>query len=274
MIQLLADSGPSTTQPATQICSGAPLLTNPIPVNFCDLNQDSLISSAVAILITMAIVFAVAARLRSGRPGKLQMILELGLDYVKGLVKESVEDGGDFIVPLAATIGLYILVANWLDVLPLTRPLQPANADVNQTFAMSIVVILVVQAYSFKVQGVRGYFRRFTKPFEFGWGLRAVFVPLNIIEEVVKPVTLALRLFGNVFAGLVMVELLAELPVFLAWAPVGIWKAFDVIFIGAIQAFIFMLLTIIYFGMAREGLEEEHQHGGAASMRAATKEAS
>ncbi|MBV8195661.1 MAG: F0F1 ATP synthase subunit A [Candidatus Dormibacteraeota bacterium] len=273
MIGLLADSGPSTTQPTTSICSAPPLLQNPIPINYCHVNQDSLISSGVAILITMVLVFAVAARVSTGRPGKLQMVLEFLFDYIKGLIKESVSEGGDFIIPLAATIALYILIANWLDVFPLTRPVQPANADVNQTFAMAIVVILIVQGYSLRVQGVRGYFRRFTKPFEFNWAIRAVFVPLNIVEEVVKPVTLALRLFGNVFAGLVMVELLAELPVFLAWLPVGGWKVFDVIFIGAIQAFIFMLLTIIYFGMAREGLDEEHHHG-ASLERAATREAS
>lgn len=273
MTALLAASGPSTTQPTTAICNAPPILQNPIPISYCHVNQDSLISSGVAIAITLVIVFAVAARLRTGRPGKLQMVLELFFDYVRGLIKESVDQGGDFIIPLAATIGLYILVANWIDVFPLTRPIQPANADINQTFAMAIVVILIVQAYSLRVLGLRGYLRRFTKPFEFNWVIRTVFVPLNIIEEVVKPVTLALRLFGNVFAGLVMVELLAELPVFLAWAPVGIWKVFDVIFIGAIQAFIFMLLTIIYFGMAREGLEEEHQHA-AVLQRAATREAS
>jgi F-type H+-transporting ATPase subunit a len=126
----------------------------------------------------------------------------------------------------------------------------------------------VVQAYSIKVQGIRGYVRRFTKPFEFNWVVRAVFIPLNIIEEVVKPITLSLRLFGNIFAGLVMVDLLSELPVFLAWVPVTAWKLFDVFFIGTIQAFIFMLLTVIYFGMAREGLEEEGHHAKPAGAHA------
>ena len=130
------------------------------------------------------------------------------------------------------------------------------------------VVIVVVQAYSLKVLGIRGYLRRFTKPFEFNWLIRAVFVPLNLIEEVVKPITLSLRLFGNIFAGLVMVELLSQLPVFLAWVPVTAWKLFDVFFIGTIQAFIFMLLTVIYFGMAREGLEEEGHTGAQAGARA------
>jgi F-type H+-transporting ATPase subunit a len=264
---LLADSGPTVTQPTTAICNSPPLLTNPIPISACDLNQDTLISSALAIAVTLAIVAVVASRVRPDRPGKLQMVLELFLDYVKNLVHDSVGKSADFIIPIAATIGLYILVANWIAFIPLARPFQPAAADINQTLAMAVVVVLVVQVYSFRVQGFRGYFRRFTKPFEFNWAIRAVFIPLNIIEEVVKPITLSLRLFGNIFAGLVMVELLSQLPIFLAWLPVAIWKVFDVLFIGGIQAFIFMLLTVIYFEMAREGLEEGH-HGAQAAAAA------
>ncbi len=265
---LLADSGPTVTQPTTAICNSPPLLTNPIPISSCDLNQDTLISSALAIIVTLIIVFAVARHVRPGRPGKLQMVLEWFLSYVKNLVHDSVGEGSDFIIPIAATIGLYILVANWIAFIPLARPFQPAAADINQTLAMAVVVVGVVQAYSLRVLGVRGYFRRFTKPFEFNWAIRVVFIPLNIIEEVVKPITLSLRLFGNIFAGLVMVELLSQLPIFLAWLPVAIWKVFDVLFIGGIQAFIFMLLTVIYFEMAREGLEEEGHHGAQAAVAA------
>jgi F-type H+-transporting ATPase subunit a len=262
---LLAATGPQVSQPTTALCNSPPLLTNPITISACDLNQDTLISSALAIAVTLIIVFAVVQHLRPGRPGKLQMVLELFLGYVKDLVRGSVGEGSDFIIPIAATIGLYILVANWIAFLPLAHPLQPAAADLNQTLAMAVVVVLVVQAYSVRVLGVRGYFRRFTKPFEFNWAFRIVFIPLNLIEEVVKPITLSLRLFGNIFAGLVMVELLSQLPIFLAWLPVAIWKVFDVLFIGAIQAFIFMLLTVIYFEMAREGLEEEGHHGAQAA---------
>ncbi len=93
------------------------------------------------------------------------------------------------------------------------------------------------------------------------------YTPLNIIEELAKPLTLALRLFGNIFGGLVMLFVLATLvpqiplpfvPVLLSTVLVVAWKLFDVLFIGLIQAFIFMLLTIIYFGMARQGAHEEH----------------
>jgi F-type H+-transporting ATPase subunit a len=229
---------------------------------YCAFTVDTLVSSAVAIVVTLAIAFFIASRLRPGVPGKLQMVLEFLVGYTRGLVGETVAKDATFIIPIAATIGLYILVANWLDFFPLGfSPLvRPANADLNQTLAMAVVVILIVQWYSIRVLGLGGYLRRFTRPFDMHPLVRAAFVPLNIIEEIVKPVTLSLRLFGNIFAGVLMVYLLTLLPAFVAWAPVMAWKFFDVFFVGTIQAFIFMLLTIIYFGHAREGLEEHEVH--------------
>ena len=210
-----------------------------------------------------------ARRLSSGVPGKLQMVMEFLLDYARGMIRDSVDEDAMFILPIAATIALYILIANWIDFFPSPSHLFfPANADLNQTLAMSMVVILIVQWYSIKVQGIGGYLRRFTKPFELPLLVRILFIPLNIIEEVVKPITLALRLFGNIFAGLLMVYLLTLLPIFISPVFVAGWKFFDVFFVGTIQAFIFMLLTIIYFGMAREGLEE-HGHGSPAAAKEA-----
>jgi F-type H+-transporting ATPase subunit a len=265
-MMFLAEAPPGT-HPTVSVCGAW----------YCTFNYDSLISSALAIVITLLVGFIVAYRLSHGVPGKLQLLFEFLLDYVRGLIRESVGEGGAFIVPLAMTIGFYILIANWLDFFPLAGPVHPANADLNQTLAMALVVIIVVQAYSLRVLGVRGYFRRFTKPFEMALPIRILFIPLNVIEEIVKPVTLSLRLFGNIFAGTLMVYLLGLLISYVAslvptGLPAGVfgvvltpiaevlliaWKAFDIFFVGSIQAFIFTLLTIIYFGMAREGLEEE-----------------
>jgi F-type H+-transporting ATPase subunit a len=272
---ILAAESPGT-HPTINLCSGS---------TWCQLNSDTLISSGIAIVITLIVGFAVARRLSTGRPGKLQMVFELFLNYVQGMVRTTVSSEAMFIVPLAATIGFYILVANWLDFFPLHSPVEPANADLNQTAAMALVVIAVVQWYSVHVLGWRGYFRRFTRPFEMNTVVRAVFVPLNVIEELVKPVTLSLRLFGNIFAGVVMVFLLGQLygagASVISHAGFGffglvlliVWKAFDVFFVGSIQAFIFMLLTIIYFDHAREGLEHHgaaaEQHGGHETQAAA-----
>ncbi len=248
------------------------------PVALCQFNYDSLISSAVAIALTLAIAFWVRSQLRSGHPSKVQAIFELGYDAVRGLVKDIVAEDATFIIPLAMTLFLYIFIANYIELLPLAVVpndlLHGANADWNQTLAMGLVVIVVVQWYSFHVLGVKGYFLRYTKPFELPLPARILFIPLNIIEEVVKPITLSLRLFGNIFAGAVMIALIAglgalslplaaQIPLTIGGgALLVLWKVFDVMFIGLLQAFIFMLLTIIYFGAAREGLEhikhEEH----------------
>jgi F-type H+-transporting ATPase subunit a len=228
---------------------------------WCTFNYDSLISSGLAIAITLAMGFYVRSRLQSRVPSRFQAIFELFYDFVRGLVREIVDNEALFVVPLAMTIGFYILVANWLDIFPLDLipNLHPANEDLNQTAAMGLLVIVVVQWYSVRVQGLKGYFRRFTKPFEMNLGIRIAYIPLNILEEVVKPVTLSLRLFGNIFAGAVMIYLILLLLPWYASTPLLVaWKLFDVVFIGAIQALIFLILTVVYFGAAREGLEEHH----------------
>jgi F-type H+-transporting ATPase subunit a len=238
----------------------------------CIFNYDSLISTALAVVATLGIAFWIRSKLQDGEPSKVQAVFEWGYDQLRALIKTNVSDDALFVIPLAMTLFLYILIANWIEIFPLAifPILHGANADLNQTLAMALVVIGVVQWYSVRVLGWRGYLRRFTKPFELPvWG-RAVFTPFNVLEEVVKPATLALRLFGNIFAGAVMIGLIASLSTLalpyvgtvggtvLGTAVLFLWKAFDVLFIGFIQAFIFMLLTVIYFGAAREGLEHQH----------------
>ena len=237
----------------------------------CTLNYDSVISSALAVVVTLGVAFWLRSQLREGEPTKAQAIFEWGYDQLRSLIKANVSEDALFVIPLAMTLFMYILVANWLEILPLGLfpVLHGANADLNQTLAMALVVIGVVQWYSVRVLGWKGYLRRFTKPFELPIWARAIYTPLNVLEELVKPVTLSLRLFGNIFAGAVMIGLIASAGwhlEFLGPVPhstistivLALWKAFDVIFIGFIQAFIFMLLTVIYFGAAREGLEH-HQ---------------
>jgi F-type H+-transporting ATPase subunit a len=238
----------------------------------CRFNYDSVISSAIALVATIAIAFWIRSKLKAGEPSKVQAIFEFGYDQLRALIKSNVSDDALFIIPLAMTLFLYILIANWIEIFPLAvfPVLHGANADLNQTLAMALIVIGVVQWYSIRVLGLRGYLRRFTKPFELPLPVRIIFTPLNVLEEAVKPLTLSLRLFGNIFAGGVMIALIASLGTLQlpAVGTVGgtiigaiilsVWKAFDVIFIGFIQAFIFMLLTVIYFGAAREGLEHQH----------------
>jgi len=242
----------------------------------CTFNYDSVISSAIAILATLGVAFWLRSKLRYGEPGRIQAVFEFGYESLRDLIKTNVAEDALFIIPLALTLFLFILVANWIEFLPLglVPILHGANADLNQTLAMALVVIVVVQWYSIRVLGLNGYLRRFTKPFELPWPARVFFTPLNILEELTKPVTLAMRLFGNIFAGTAIIGLIvgfATLSLPLVGTVGGtiigsvlliVWKAFDVLFIGFIQAFIFMLLTVVYFAAAREGLEHQqaHQH--------------
>jgi F-type H+-transporting ATPase subunit a len=252
----------------------------------CTFNYDSVISSVLAVAATIALAFWIRSRLREGEPSKVQAIFEWAYDQLRALIRENVSEDALFILPLSMTLFLFILIANWLEVFPLAMfpIIHGANADLNQTLAMALIVIAIVQWYSVRVLGWRGYFRRFTKPFELPLIARIVYIPFNVLEELVKPITLSLRLFGNIFAGAVMIGLIASFAN-LQLGPLGvvpstvvigplllsIWKSFDVIFIGFIQAFIFMLLTVIYFAQAREGLEHGHQgpprtHGEASEL--------
>ncbi len=240
----------------------------------CTFNYDSLISSGLAVLVTLGVAFWLRSKLREGEPGRVQAVFEFGYESLRNLVRTNVSEDALFIIPLALTLFLYILIANWIEFLPLglVPILHGANADLNQTLAMALVVIAVVQWYSIRVLGWKGYLLRFTKPFELPLIARIFFIPLNLIEEVTKPVTLAMRLFGNIFAGTAIIGLIVgfsalSLPLvgtaggtFIGTILLVIWKAFDVLFIGFIQAFIFMLLTVVYFAAAREGLEHlQHQ---------------
>jgi len=238
----------------------------------CTFNYDSLISSFIAVIATLAVGFWLRSQLRDGEPTKVQAVLEWGYYQLRSLITTNVSADALFIIPLALTLFLYILVANWIEFLPLglVPILHGANADLNQTLAMGVVVFVVVEWYSVRVLGFFGFLRRFTKPFELPLPARIVFIPLNILEELTKPVTLSMRLFGNIFAGAAIIGLIIgfgtlSLPVvgtipglIVGSVVLGVWKAFDVLFIGFIQAFIFMLLTVVYFSAAREGLEHEH----------------
>jgi F-type H+-transporting ATPase subunit a len=237
--------------------------------SFCQVNYDSVISSGLAIVATIAVAILIARSLRPDDPGRLQALAEWMFSYVRRTATENAPDA-PYLVPLAATIGFYILIANYLDFFPITLlpDVHPANTDVNQTAAMAIVVFILVNAYAIRLRGVRGYLHHLTRPHELPVWARAGFTILNVIEEIAKPATLALRLFGNLLAGLLMIYVITLLlgnlpyvgPFVLGPVALAVWKLFDVLFIGLIQAFIFMLLTIVYFGLAREGLEEKHSH--------------
>ncbi|MEA2462157.1 MAG: F-type H+-transporting ATPase subunit a [Actinomycetota bacterium] len=212
------------------------------------INVDTVYSSVLAGLIVFGLGFYMARRASSGRPGKLQLAWETIVGAVQKQVESAMGPVAPFVVPLAVTLFLFILIANWLELIPTEHYLVSPSADINMTLALSLLVVFWVHLAHIKQRGLGAYFKHYAQPY-------AALIPLTVLEEIVKPFTLALRLFGNIFAGGIMIALIGLMPSWLLWLPNGLWKGFDAI-IGVIQAFIFALLTILYFGFALG--EEEH----------------
>ncbi len=220
-----------------------------VTVDFLGLtfNADTIWTTFLAGAIVVGLGLWMRSKITSGVPSKIQIFWELLVDTVTEQVESSLGKINPFVVPLAVALFAFILVSNWLHLIPSGDDphLLPApTADVNLTYALGLFVIVGVHVYSVRQRGVKNYFKHYFEPYP-------VLFPINLIEEIVKPFTLALRLFGNIFSGAIMVSLIGLFPAWLLWGPNALWKAFD-LFVGLIQAFIFALLTILYFGMAGE----------------------
>ncbi len=229
-------------------------------------NIDTIISTLVAGAIVLILGFWARSALTKKNPSHVPTKVQLLWEAVVGEVNTQVEDNlgrvHPFVVPLAVALFFFILIANWLELLPTEinhhLHLLPApTADTNLTYAMAIMAMVGVWVYGIREKGVKGYFKHFVEPFP-------VLLPLNILEELTKPITLALRLFGNIFAGGIMLALIGLIPFYASWLPNLVWKLFDM-FIGGIQAFIFALLTVLYFGMAGAGHDEHDDHDDTAA---------
>jgi len=211
-------------------------------------NSDTIIATVISAAVVLLLGFLVRSKVSIESPGKLQLAFEGLTGWVNDTVEANLGRLHPFVVPLAFALFLFILVANLIHFLPTDHFLVPANADTNLTYAMAFLVIIGVHVFAVKHHGLGEYLKGYLKPYP-------VMAPLTILEELIKPFTLALRLFGNIFAGGIMLALIGQMPFYVQWLPSVIWQLFDM-FIGLIQAFIFALLTILYFGMAASG------HGG------------
>ncbi|MCW2775245.1 MAG: synthase subunit a [Nocardioides sp.] len=224
-------------------------------------NIDTIISTLVAGVLVLLLGFWATRSLTKDTedhvPTKVQILWELVVGEVNKQVEDNLGKVHPFVAPLAISLFFFILFCNWLELVPTEinehLHLLPApTADTNLTYALAAVTMVSVWTYGIRQKGVKGYFKHFLEPFP-------VLLPLNILEELIKPITLALRLFGNIFAGGIMLALIGLIPLYAMWAPNILWKAFDAV-IGVIQAFIFALLTVLYFAMAGAGHEEHESH--------------
>lgn len=231
---------------------------------FWTLHVDTFTVSLILGFILLAVLGIVARRAKVENPGKLQLFVELVVDMVDGQVKDMFHGTSKLITPLALTIFCWVFLFNFMDLLPVDLAnafnynfANPdaywrvvPSADVNTTLAMSLSVLILIIGYSIKAKGLKGWVKElFSAPF--GSKLGPVNFILQMVELISKPISLALRLFGNMYAGELIFILIALLPWGAQWVLGGPWAIFHILII-TLQAFIFMVLTIVYLSLAVE----------------------
>jgi F-type H+-transporting ATPase subunit a len=218
-------------------------------------DADTIWTTVIACLVIVALGLYLRRNMTSGVPNKVQLVWEMVVGTVSDQVENSLGSKYRHVAPIAVTIFVLVLVCNWIELLPgfwhNTDFLPSPSADVNTTYALAACVLVLTTAAGIRAKGFGGWIKSFF--------VKPVFLaPIRVLETLVtNPLSLALRLFGNIFAGSIMVALLLAIPIY--GAPLSIpltvvWKLFDM-FIGLLQAFIFALLTILYwqFAVVEEG---------------------
>jgi F-type H+-transporting ATPase subunit a len=245
---------------------------------FWTINLDTVFISVFLGMFALIFLYSAARRVSQGIPGKLQNFSEMMLQFADNQVKDCFHGKNQLIGPLALTVFIWVFLMNFMDILPVDvlpdvvkhfgihyLKVVPTN-DLNQTFAMSLSVFVLILFYSVKIKGPKNFLKELTmQPFNSPW-----FIPFNLLLELVgllaKPISLALRLFGNLYAGELIFILIALLTLnattessALGTVTLSItqfllslgWSIFHILVI-TLQAFIFMVLTIVYLSLAHE----------------------
>lgn len=235
---------------------------------FWSVHLDTLVvSGLVGLAIFLAMAYA-ARKATSGVPGGFQNFVEMVVSMLDNQVKDTFHAKSRLVTPLAITIFIWVFLMNAIDLIPvdlIPGAVQLAGggyfravptADPNLTFGMSLTVFALMVVYNFKFKGVGGFLREaLTVPF--GKWLFPVNLLFRIIEDIAKPISLSLRLFGNMYAGeMVFILLSVWAGAGLIWVPFSSvlslgWALFHVLII-TLQAFVFMMLSVVYMSMASE----------------------
>jgi len=246
-----------------QVCSTDDgIVWNHCQGNFMTLNVDTLAISVILGLFLLWGFRKVAKNATTGVPGKLQCFIEMIIEFVDENVRDTFHGRNPLIAPLGLTIFVWVFLMNLMDLIPVDWLPGVAGfvgikylkvvptTDLNATFAMSLSVFILIIYYSIKIKGVKGFVKELTlNPFNH-WSM----IPFNFLLEGVallaKPISLALRLFGNMYAGELLFILIALLGVY--QLPLHFpWAVFHILVI-TLQAFIFMMLTVVYLSLAHE----------------------
>ena len=247
-------------------------------MGFNAFHVDSLMWSIGLGILFCFVFWSVARRATTGVPGKLQSAVEMIIEFVDTSVRDTYHGTSKLIAPLALTIFVWIFLMNLMDLIPVDFiPVLAAKigesvfgmdphhvymkivptTDPNITLGMSLSVFALIIFYSIKEKGLGGFvgelaLNPFNPPNPIA---KAFMIPINLVLELTtflaRPVSLALRLFGNMYAGELIFILLALLPFYVQWMLSVPWAIFHILII-TLQAFIFMMLTIVYMSMATE----------------------
>ncbi len=234
--------------------------------SFWSINFDTFSMSLLLGFVFLFIFIKVARSCRIENPNKLQLCIEIIIEMVEQQVKDIYHaKNTKLIVPLSLTIFCWVFLMNLMDLFPVDM-INAINhnftdsphakwrivpsADVNATFAMSISVLILIVAYSIQAKGLFGWLKElFATPF--GLYLAPINFIFQLVELIAKPISLSLRLFGNMYAGELIFILIALLPWQVQWILALPWAIFHILII-TLQAYVFMTLTIVYLSLATQ----------------------
>ena len=231
-------------------------------MGFWAINLDTMFFSVGLGLLFIWLFRKAAVKATSGVPGSLQNFVEAIVGFVDENVKSSFHSRNEVVAPLALTIFVWVWLMNFMDLIPIDWVPYVAQqlgipylkivptTDVNATMGMALSVFALIIYYSLKIKGPKEFIAELTlQP------LGKYMIPFNLFLEGVnllaKPVSLGLRLFGNMYAGEMIFILIALLPFWMQWVLSVPWAIFHILII-TLQAFIFMVLTVVYMSMAHE----------------------
>ena len=202
---------------------------------------DTIYMAILSSVIVLVIAIAATRSLKVVPTGRLQNMIEILVEGLLEQIDNNIGPKGRQVAPLVITLFIFLLIANWVGLVPgLTSP----TSDINCNLGLALMIILVVNVLGVKEKGFAAHFGNFLKP-------HFLFLPINLVEEIAKPVTLSARLFGNILAGEILIVILTKLvPYFIP----SIWLAFSV-FVGIIQAGIFTMMSMTYLANA---LQDNH----------------
>jgi len=239
--------------------------------SFWTVHVDTIVVSLLLGVLGLGFLWLVTRKATAGVPSKVQAFVELTVDFVNEQVRGIYHGDSRWVAPIALTVFIWVLLMNAMDFLPVDimalfyeHVLHQHNwrsvptADVNTTFALALSVFVLMIVFSIKAKGLSGWVKElFTTPF----GNHPLLWPFNflfqLVEYLSKPLSHSLRLFGNMYAGEIIFLLLG------LWAATGLagtifggvlnlgWAIFHILIV-ALQAYIFMMLTIVYLAMAEE----------------------